>query len=515
MKIKSLTLKNFRCFREVVNIDFPNLTAFVGKNDIGKSSILEALDIFFNDGKGAVKTDKDDLNKTADKGKDNEIVISVCFDDLPDKIVIDETNETTFESEYLLNKNGYLQIVKKYTMGTTKVKTFILANHPQNSSCNDLHNKTNTELKKIIEETNIECFDKTRNAILRTAIWNHYQDNLQLSEVEIDVTKNDKDKIYERIMALLPLYSLFQSDRKNSDSDSEIQDPLQQAAKYILNDLSIKEKLNEVAEEVEKKLREVSDRTLSKIKEMNPSIANELHPVIPSFDSLKWIDVFKKVSIAGDDDIPLNKRGSGIRRMILLNFFRAEAEKRKEGTNNSSIIYAIEEPETSQHFEHQKIMIAAFKSMVEQQNTQIILTTHSAIVVNELEKDNIRIVDYSESGHIVTTISSSNLPYKSLNAVNYYAFDEATSEYHNELYGFLEENKLLDDYKRGRPAMSYIQIKSDGTQITKQIPLSEYIRHQIHHPENKENTRFTLDQLKESINLMHDFIEMNTNGKIN
>tara|TARA_B100000809_G_scaffold178239_1_gene175824 strand:- start:8152 stop:8319 length:168 start_codon:yes stop_codon:yes gene_type:complete len=55
---------------------------------------------------------------------------------------------------------------------------------------------------------------------------------------------------------------------------------------------------------------------------MNPEIANSLTPIIPSPESLKWIDFFKSVSITGDEDIPINKRGSGVKRLILLNFFR-------------------------------------------------------------------------------------------------------------------------------------------------------------------------------------------------
>ena len=44
MKLYSLTIKNFRSYREAVTVYFDNFTAFVGKNDIGKSTILEALD---------------------------------------------------------------------------------------------------------------------------------------------------------------------------------------------------------------------------------------------------------------------------------------------------------------------------------------------------------------------------------------------------------------------------------------------------------------------------------------
>jgi len=176
----------------------------------------------------------------------------------------------------------------------------------------------------------------------------------------------------------LPMYSLFQSDRKNSDGDSEVQDPLKEAVKQILNDTSLKTKFDEIAAEVKTKLQDVATRTLTKIQEMNPEIVSSLNPIIPATESLKWADVFKNVSITGDDDIPINKRGSGVKRLILLNFFRAEAERRRTQENIPSIIYAIEEPETSQHTEHQKKLIKAFLDLANTANTQVIITTHSA-----------------------------------------------------------------------------------------------------------------------------------------
>ena len=40
MKLKTLYLKNFRCYKETISIDFDDLTTFIGKNDIGKSTIF-------------------------------------------------------------------------------------------------------------------------------------------------------------------------------------------------------------------------------------------------------------------------------------------------------------------------------------------------------------------------------------------------------------------------------------------------------------------------------------------
>ena len=48
MKLKRLYLENFRIYKNLVSIDFEDITTFIGKNDAGKSTILEALEIFFN-----------------------------------------------------------------------------------------------------------------------------------------------------------------------------------------------------------------------------------------------------------------------------------------------------------------------------------------------------------------------------------------------------------------------------------------------------------------------------------
>lgn len=506
MKIKSVTIKNFRGYKELTKIKISDLTAFVGKNDIGKSTILEALDIFFNEGKGVIKIDKDDVNRQCLEEGDNETIIGVSFTGLPSNVIIDDTNTTSLSEEYLLNANAKFEVIKKYKNGGA-AKVFIKANHPTHTQCSDLLTKKNVDLKRIVESLQIECDDKTKNAALRKSIWRHFNPDLQLQESEIDVTSKDGDikSIWDKLQNYLPLYSLFQSDRKNSDGDSEIQDPLQEAVKQIIANQDLQTKFQEIADEVKQKLQEVSDRTLDKLREMNPEIANSLNPVIPPSDSLKWSDVFKKVSISGDNDIPINKRGSGVKRLILLNFFRAEAERRKTERNVPTIIYAIEEPETSQHTEHQKKLIDAFISLADSDNTQVLLTTHCANIVKRLQFENIRLITANNGQKTVQNISANSLPYPSLNEVNYLAFDECTEEYHNELYGYLEENNLLASYKQGKGTIRY-QKNKHGVIQTICIILTEYIRHQIHHPENTDNIRFTDTELKSSIELMRNYI---------
>ena len=508
MKIVSLKLVNFRGFKNETIINFNDLTALVGKNDVGKSTILEALDIFFNDGKGVVKIDKNDVNVENVQNGNLETIISVCFSDLPKSIVIDSSATTSLENEYMLNSNGNLEITKKYKNGSaTTYKVFIHALHPTNTKCSDLLLKKNSDLKKIIRDESIECENQTINSVMRAAIWNHFQDNLQLNEIEIDVSKEDAKKIWDKLALLLPVYSLFQADRKNTDSDNEVQDPLKEAVKEILSDESLQEKLTEVAEEVRQKLQEVSDRTLEKLREMDEQLADSLKPVIPEVNVLKWPDVFKNVSIAGDSDIPINKRGSGVKRLILLNFFRAEAERKAIESSSGNIIYAIEEPETSQHTNNQVVLINALKAMASSGKSQVIISTHSAVIVKELDFSNLKIIKNDLDTKVIIDSLPCQLTYPSLNEVNFTAFGEITEEYHDELYGHIEFLGLLPEYKQGKETRLYKRQRKDGSIVDEQRTLSEYIRNLIHHPENKANIPYTKDELKESIDAMRSFID--------
>lgn len=503
MKISQVKISNFRGYKDKTTIDFNDLTVFVGKNDVGKSTVIEALDVFFNEGKGVIKLDKEDINKQGDLDGNKDISITVVFEDLLSSLVIDSTNETTLQDEYLLNSDGKLEIVKTYP-NAGKEKVSVKASHPTNPVCAELLLKKQKDLQAIIKKESIICDDEKKNAIMRKAIWAHYANDLQLSEVEIDVTKEDAKNIWNQLKTYMPLYSLFQSDRKNSDGDSEIQDPMKLAVQAILKDSNIQSSLNQIATEVDSKLKEVAGRTLEKLKEMNPEIANSLNPVIPSAESLKWSDVFKNVSISGDQDIPINKRGSGVKRLVLLNFFRAEAERRKTEKNVPDIIYAIEEPETSQHPDHQKKLIDAFIELSKNQHTQIILTTHSPAIVKMLDFEHLKLIKGAQVKEIVN-IEKHNLPYPSLNEVNFLAFNESDDGYHNELYGYIESEGWLSDFKIGKPNRAYKkEWKGNVSEI--QIILSEYIRHQIHHPENIHNQRFTTQELGQSISEMRTFI---------
>lgn len=59
MKLVALELENYRAYHKRTRVEFSDLTTLIGKNDIGKSTIIEALEVFFNN--EIVKIDSSDV----------------------------------------------------------------------------------------------------------------------------------------------------------------------------------------------------------------------------------------------------------------------------------------------------------------------------------------------------------------------------------------------------------------------------------------------------------------------
>ena len=165
MRLKMLTLENFRGYKDRTLIPIqPNLTAIVGKNDVGKSSILEALEIFFNS--EIVKLDKGDLNVSASS---QLIRIGCIFDELPEEVIVDETVPTSLRTEYLVNESGDLEIVKSFKCQTTtigKEEIYLRAIHPSAEKFNNLLEQKIDTLKTLGRELRAQVSDERKSSLV-------------------------------------------------------------------------------------------------------------------------------------------------------------------------------------------------------------------------------------------------------------------------------------------------------------------------------------------------------------
>lgn len=213
---------------------------------------------------------------------------------------------------------------------------------------------------------------------------------------------------------------------------------------------------------------------------------------------------FKK----NNKDILLDKLSTGESQIV----FRGAYLLKNIGKLNGSIIF-IDEPEISMHPCWQEKILSYYKNIFIDNNcqkAQIIVATHSEGVITEaLNDDNTKIIVLKigengiiEPGHISTPLVLKNT---STAEIAYQAFGTASTDYHNALYGYIEAEGWMDNYKSDKHLVKYVKINRNGATCTYDVCLSEKIRHIIHHPENKHNA-YTDEELSESIKAMREFI---------
>jgi putative ATP-dependent endonuclease of OLD family len=382
MKLVEVKIENFRGYQAESSITFEDMTVLIGKNDAGKSAILDALNIYFND----AVIEKDDACVFSGAG---EVKISCVFSEHPRSIVVDEQHPTSLEGEYLVRKDGMLEICRVFNCAASKVKQsgiYAKAYHPSADGCSDLLTLKIKDLKTRAKERSVDLtgVNQTISSAIRQAIWLQTE-NLVLSMQDVDLASETGKKVWEQIQLNLPVFALFKSDRASTDQDEEAQDPMKAAIKETLKGHEVE--LNNILDKIRSELERVVSKTVEKIQEMSPELAKQLDPQIKNKN---WDSLFS-VSLTGENGIPINKRGSGTRRLVLLNFFRAQAEDSAIG-KNSGVIYAIEEPETSQHPYNQLLLLNTFQDLVDQGRCQIILSTHNPTLARRIDCNSLRLV---------------------------------------------------------------------------------------------------------------------------
>ena len=229
---------------------------------------------------------------------------------------------------------------------------------------------------------------------MRKAIWGYFEDlNIKETEIEVSKTKEDAKAIWSKIDAFLPTFALFQSDRNSQDSDGEVQNPMKMAIQEAISE--VQGEIDIIQKKVQDKALDIARQTQDALKLIDINLANQLTPKFTPPLPSKWNSLFS-IALDTDEGIALNKRGSGVRRMILVGFFKAEAERKLCQNKEKNIIYAIEEPETAQHPNNQRILINSFKTLSKAENCQVILTTHSPALAQELPIDSLRFIDRDE-----------------------------------------------------------------------------------------------------------------------
>ena len=119
MFIKSLTIKNFRCFGKGINdngitIDLnKGLTAFIGRNGSGKTAILEALNFLVGSDYLPTRINEKDFHKDAKGTKKNDAIIIEGETENPFYVDVDVISDTNVSSTVIVPCNRIKLFIKR------------------------------------------------------------------------------------------------------------------------------------------------------------------------------------------------------------------------------------------------------------------------------------------------------------------------------------------------------------------------------------------------------------------
>jgi predicted ATP-dependent endonuclease of OLD family len=437
MRVKDLTIRNFRGIDKLENLEISNLNTFVGKNDAGKSAILRALACFFD----IKKFDTKDVFK----GKIDDDITSI-------EISFEPSNKI---DDLALDSKKFITIKKEFAVVNGKVKPaeFYLSNDYTEEKYQNLWNKKEQDLNQIIsnlgEEPNKSGRGK-KNIIrieqIKTALASNTRADTY-HELE-DFLKNI-EKTYE---ISLPEYSLFDAEQDLNIEATNFQSQFKPIISAYFE--TTKDKTAEIEKGLKKDLatefeeiRKYMTKNVSGLKKLNPTT---------DFDwskSLKKFDL--NLEFEGQNfDVPISHKGTGFKRLLMVAYFEYLANKK----SIKNQIFAIEEPETYLHPSAQQDLLNSIVRISE--DSQFFLTTHSPVFAGATDgknsilvtKDEFGISHYSrEEQNIIDQIINElgiRPDYNLLKEIKYLIFVEGVDDIHFlENYAKTVLNKDLENDK--------------------------------------------------------------------
>lgn len=481
MYISKISLLNFKGFKgeHVINFD-KGVNFFVGDNNCGKTSIFEAVEFI-----RTKKTKDEVITKTA---TDDEIVsVEVEFkgDDLQSFI---ETEPLKKYQSYLIDANGEKSLRVMRSSEENKI--------------------TQDKKEKSLSIVNVRVFNPTTKQFENpTGVDNTISALFDSQFVWADTDSSDvsdfsKTKICGKII------NVITKDFVNSETWRRFSD-------------SHKEAFGDGEKSIATSLRPVQEKLKAILSEQYGDTEVRFSFSLPEIESF-----FKSGNIELSEngiETRSEEKGTGMQRALALALIQVYADISSSNGKGESkpIIFFIDEPETFLHPQAQNKLLDALEKI--SLTSQVFVITHSPYLLKKYKSSthSMNVFSKKQSFNEVTGGKEFDLfgiSSPTWGEINYKAFGVLSSEFHNELYGFIQAKAILEDEKYYNPKdfddylvrensqivknIKYKHLRSDNTVIEYNTTLPTRIRNIIHHPENTNNTPFTEAELKTSIELL-------------
>lgn len=459
MKLKEVTIKNFRSIDELtieINPTEDNSFTYglIGINEAGKSSILRAMS-FKDNYDSFVPTIKDFNNKA----KPVEVSYKYEMDSKDIKLAKEYLKIKISETD--LSKIEISQVSFNITIPIATPNTFT-----KTVTCYNFRDDDDA-LKLSVEAHLVAHITADR---FKTIFWKA-EDKYLISKpiAQAEFAQNPNISI--------PLRNCF----------------------YLAGITNIKESIALLGDSTEKEFLE--EKLGEKVTEHIKNVWKG-HPIKITF---KISDGLINFHVKDENAIgrakTADQRSDGFKQFISF-LLTVSAENKNNGLENTLLL--LDEPETHLHPKAQEDLLdELIKITKSKKNNVIFFATHSNYLIDKNYLNRNFKIEKPEETTIVTIYENKSSTYAS---VNYDVFEIESTDYHNELYGRAQELSNIDkgtefDKKikelHPKVTIKVDYIHSNGNKFNCTLPT--YIRHLIHHPENKNNEKYTVTELKRSI----------------
>ncbi len=413
MKIQSVGIKNFRSLKDV-NIDFDSVTTLIGPNGTGKSTVLRALDWFFNGGKGSELTDKD----CSFGAVDEDIEVRVTFSNLTEK------DHEALE-KYAPDEAMTFTAWKVHYIDGTEVLSANLKSYPPFAK---IRSKNSAAEKKV-------AYNQLRSddSSLGLPTWTNQEAAL---DAMTGWEASNTDKLIEAPANLQTNFFGFNSNGKMSGlfdfvlvtADLRASEETQDAKASIIGHILERSIDRTAADEEIKKIVEESRIAQKKVCDEKfgaqlDAIKTQLNRVVSSYSAGRSIHVIPadvelkaprttfNVSVRdGITETTVDGQGHGFQRTLLISALQVLAESTAAATEGVFCL-AIEEPELFQHPTQAQAFARVLRTLADDpcKRVQVVYATHSPFFIEARHFDQIRRLTRSVDEKPVVTVHLSTV----------------------------------------------------------------------------------------------------------
>lgn len=375
MQLYSIILRNFKCYENSGEIPFYDLTIFIGENDAGKSTILDAIEFLLDNKNVQIENFRDGCDEL-------EIIAKFKSSNPPDEI-----------KRFFIN--GVLEIKKKISK-TSPLKVELLLERFTDKALNEYEGMNVEDLKNLLDKLTLSS--KSNQEDRKASVKLYIDSNPELPKaadwVEIK---------WNQISNFLPIFQRYSSS-EYGNPESAVKKTLEIAYRSAFYETNtegtevLKSNFNTLKSSITTDLNnKLETQLLSHIKRYKP----EIQSLSGSYD----IDFARGLSFSGLNFVDTSGRvkslhqiGEGSKKKIFLSILEWDAEINLSTSSHRQIIRGYDEPDANLHYDAQRKMFYVLRDLVKSptSNIQSIICTHSLAMIDRAAAQSINHVKRDE-----------------------------------------------------------------------------------------------------------------------